>query len=331
VIGGAGFIGRQLVERLVESGHEVRVGDIVPAEPIAATFQLCDVRDSVAVHSFVGGLDLIYNLAAEHRDDVRPLSRYHSVNVDGASVLCDAARAADIKKIVFTSSVAVYGLAGIPADEKAPCRPFNEYGRTKLEAERVYRAWAGEAGDRALVIVRPTAVFGKGAQGNINNLARQIEAGRFVMIGDGRNRKAIAYVENVADFLLHSARFGPGVHFFNYADGEPEMNELVASMRASLGKGRRVGVRLPYAFGYAVGRACDVLARATGRQLAVSTVRVQKFCAESRIVSRRAFETGFTPSFTLATALERCLAQEFPKRAEQADTSQSEETPTAPH
>ena len=71
---------------------------------------------------------------------------------------------------------------------------------------------------RSLVIVRPTVVFGEGNRGNVYNLLRQIASRRFLMFGDGRNKKSMAYVENVAAFIEYSLSFKKGVHIYNYID-----------------------------------------------------------------------------------------------------------------
>jgi len=84
-------------------------------------------------------------------------------------------------------------------------------------AESVYKEWQQEdTKNRTLAIVRPTVIFGEGHRGNVYNLLNQIFTGRFVMFGDGRNRKSMAYVENVVAFLEHSLSFKPGVHIYNY-------------------------------------------------------------------------------------------------------------------
>jgi nucleoside-diphosphate-sugar epimerase len=316
VLGGSGFIGRRLVERLGAAGNQVRVGDIVPWTTASAEFRPCDVRDPSAVRQFLEGLDAVYNLAAEHRDDVRPVEKYQAVNVGGAEVLCQAARQAGLRRLLFTSSVAVYGSFEGIATEEYPHRPFNEYGRTKSEAEAVYRAWAQQDPSRELVIVRPTVVFGEGNRGNVFNLAQQVARRRFVMVGDGTNRKSMAYVENVAGFLLHCLSLAGGPHVFNYSDGpDLDMNELVALLRERLGIGSGPGFRLPYRAGLALGASLDLVARLTGRSLPFSSVRVAKFCANTRIGAERALASGYRPEVSLREGLERVLLREFPDLA----------------
>jgi nucleoside-diphosphate-sugar epimerase len=174
VFGGSGFIGSRLVTGLIAQEHKVRIGDLVESGTHPDLSIFCDVRDEQTLRKPVEGTKTIVNLAAEHRDDVRPLTRYYETNVAGARNVCQVARDAGVPRIVFTSSVAVYGFHPEPVDEDGNFAPFNPYGQTKLEAEQVYTAWADEDPSRTLVIVRPTVVFGEGNRGNVFNLLRQI-------------------------------------------------------------------------------------------------------------------------------------------------------------
>src|SRR5260370_11912376 len=124
VVGGGGFIGTRLVRRLAKCGHRVKVGDVCDFADSNIEYSHCDVRDADAVARFVTDLEVIYNLAAEHRDDVRPVDRYETVNVGGACVICEAASNAPVSRIVFTSSVAVYGVPDAISLDASPNRPF---------------------------------------------------------------------------------------------------------------------------------------------------------------------------------------------------------------
>lgn len=312
VIGGSGFIGRALATRLSDAGHPVRIVDRAGAAVPGAEVVRADVRERAALVDALAGCAMLYNLAAEHRDDVRPRSLYDEVNTGGAANTVAAAEAHGIERIVFASSVAIYGDAEDELDENAPPRPFNDYGRTKLEAERVFRAWAEGAAGRSLTIVRPTVVFGPGNRGNVYELLAQIARGRGLVIGSGRNRKSMAYVKNVADFLGHVREQGPGVHVYNYADKpDLDMNRLVELVQAAFGRPRQVR-RIPYALGLAAGYGCDLAAAVTRRRLPVSAVRVRKYCANTRFANRRALETGFVPRHSLEDALLETIRHEFP-------------------
>ena len=228
IVGGSGFIGTVLARTLSAEGRPVRLIDRAPSRAYPERWRPADVRDLLALSAAVAGCTTLYHLAAEHRDDVRPATRYHDVNVRGAEHLCAAAEAHRIERILFVSSVAVYGAADHELDEAAPLRPYSEYGRSKVAAEQVFCRWAARAPGRSLTIIRPTVVFGPGNRGNVFELIAQIARGRTIVIGDGCNRKSLAYVENLADFLVHALRFGPGSHVYNYADKpDPDMNGLV--------------------------------------------------------------------------------------------------------
>ena len=314
ILGGSGFIGTRLTVMLVDAGIPVRIGDLSPSSAYPGLWTECDVRRQESLSEVAQGANVIVNLAAAHRDDLRELSVYQETNVNGASQVCIAARNARVQKIVFTSSVAVYGFQPKPVDENGPFDPFNEYGRTKLEAEGVYRAWANEDPSRSLVIVRPTVVFGEGNRGNVYNLLNQIAAGHFLMVGSGENIKSMAYVGNLAAFLVYVLGIGPGTHIFNYVDGpDMETKTLVKFIRQCLGQNSPL-LRVPKSPALAGGYMFDALARVTGRTFPISAIRVRKFCESTRFVANRIDESGFVRPYSLREGLERTIRFEFPAK-----------------
>ena len=316
VVGGSGFIGRRLTRDFRIRNGRVRVVDVVAPDAVGCSldYSPADVRDTASLISATMGCGTIVNLAAAHRDDIRPRRLYDEINVEGARNVCKAAEANGIGTILFTSSVAVYGDAPENAGEEQPHRPLNDYGRTKSEAERVYIDWQARSPDtRRLVIVRPTVVFGPGNRGNVHNLISQVAAGRFLMVGDGRNRKSMAYVDNVSGFISHMLQGPAGVYVYNYVD-KPDfsMNELITIIRASLGKSPRIPVRIPYWLGIGIGCTCDALADATRRTVPVSRVRVEKFCANTVFSAEKALTTtSYAPAVPLHIGLQQTIAVDF--------------------
>lgn len=309
--GGSGFIGSRLADRLERAGRTFGILD-VRESPTGRETVRADITRPQSLSPRLEGAGALVNLAAEHRDDVRPVSRYREVNVEGSRHVCQAARDNDIRCLVFTSSVAVYGFAEPGTDESGAFRPFNEYGRTKAEAEAVYREWQQEdPANRTLVIVRPTVVFGEGNRGNVYNLLRQIASGRFLMIGSGRNRKSMAYVENIAAFLEEALDFRPGIHVYNYIDKpDYDMSGLVSETRRLLGRSGRIRGRIPYPAGFLLGLGFDALARVSGRSFPISSLRVKKFCSDT-VFGTSVPESGFVPPVPLAEGLERTVRYEF--------------------
>lgn len=303
VLGGSGFIGTRLCARLQAAERTFAIVDRKLGSAYPKQSAVADLG-SPALGEAIPRSPAIVNLAAEHRDDVRPASRYEEVNVDGARHVCAAAKRNDVQSIVFSSSVAVYGEAGANADERATPNPSSPYGRSKLAAEHVYREWQAEdPTNRSLVVVRPAAVFGEGGRGNVNLLLAQVAASRFVMVGAGRNVKSLAYVENVAAFLEFALSFAPGVHVYNYVD-KPDLavRELIALVRAQAGKTPRVAMRVPYAAAYLVGGLFDVARLLSRRRFSISAQRVRKFATASQFGTAVA-ETGFVPPVSLRDGL----------------------------
>jgi GlcNAc-P-P-Und epimerase len=313
VVGGSGFIGTRLVNRLLQTKNfRVKIIDKASSVRFPDLFSLGDIRSPSDLGKIISKNSIIVNLAAEHRDDVRPLTLYDDVNVGGARNLCLIAREKGVNRIIFTSSVAIYGFAPIGTDEFGNPAPFNDYGRTKFEAEQIFKEWQAEAPkERALVIIRPTVVFGEQNRGNVYNLLRQIASGKFVMIGSGENRKSMAYVENVAAFIEFGIGLPAGVHIYNYID-KPDftMNILVGNVNKILGRSEKINLRLPFTLGYLIAKLFDLTSFVTGRRFSISSIRVKKFCANS-VYNTAVDNTDFIAPVPISQAIEKTVRHEF--------------------
>ena len=312
VIGGSGFIGTRLCRRLRRAGRDFVIVDKKESLAFPKNRIDADVRDLPSLIRALEGCEVIYNLAAEHRDDVSPISLYYDVNVGGARHICQAAETLGVSKLLFTSSAAVYGFTERETDEEGSHAPFNDYGKSKIQAEEVYRIWKAGSEDRTLVILRPTVVFGEGNRGNVYHLIKQIGSGRFTMVGSGKNTKSMAYVENVAAFLEFAAGFNPGEHLFNYVDKpDLDMNALVSLVTGTLGDERKLRFRLPYWLGYSGGLFFDLVSAVTGKRYPISAIRVKKFCADTLFSSKRIQTTGFQPPVGLEEGLRSTIDAEL--------------------
>ena len=306
IVGGAGFLGTAIAQQLESEGLPFKIFDKALKDS-----EYVDVTNPDSLKK-MGPTETLINLAAEHKDDVRPVDLYHRVNVDGARDICEYCRENGVNTIIFTSSVAVYGAISAPATEQTPRNPDTAYGESKKKAEDIYLEWAKEQpASRTLIIVRPTAIFGEGNRGNVHRLLYQIARRRFVMFGAGRNKKSLAYVDNVAEFILFSMRLKGGVHIYNYADKpDLEMKSLVRTVRAKLFNRDDIGPRLPGWLGIAIGAAFDVAATALRKDFPVSAARVKKFMAPT-VIDSQAHQIGFKASISLTEGLDKTLSREF--------------------
>lgn len=313
VIGGSGFVGSRLMGLLqAVPGIELLNIDKQQSELYPHLTQLADVLDVQRLTELLVDTDVVVLLAAEHKDNVTPASLYYRVNVEGMRNTLQAMESNGVSRLVFTSSVAVYGLNKTNPTESHPVDPFNDYGRSKWQAECVLQEWYETHQDWNINILRPTVIFGEGNRGNVYNLLRQITSGRFLMIGNGENRKSMSYVGNVVSFitfLIENKK--EGYQVFNYID-KPDftMNDLVYHVGDVLNK-HIPATHFPYWLGMLGGYGFDILGKLTGKKLPVSSVRVKKFCAVTQFDSVQVRKTNFRPAFTLGEGLARTLQYEF--------------------
>jgi nucleoside-diphosphate-sugar epimerase len=215
------------------------------------------------------------------------------------------------KKIIFTSSVAVYGFAPLGTDETGKINYFNDYGRTKWYAEEKYRQWLVSDSENSLTIIRPTVIFGEQNRGNVYNLLRQIAGGKFPMVGKGTNVKSMAYVENMSAFIEYNLNNSSGEHLFNYIDKPDfDMNILVTEVNKILGKSVKL-FHWPYWLGYFGGLCFDVLAFTLRKKLPISSIRVKKFCSNSMFEAANIKKTNFKAPVTLNDGLRNTIKYEF--------------------
>lgn len=313
LIGGSGFVGTRLLDLLKDSPeYKLHNIDLVQSHFFPELTEIGDVRVQEEMDVKLKGADVVVLLAAQHRDDVQPTSLYYDTNVGGMKVTLQAMEKNGIKRLVFFSSVAVYGLNKKNPNEDHPADPFNNYGKSKWQAEEVVKEWYASHPDWNIDIVRPTVIFGERNRGNVYNLLHQIQSGHFLMVGEGTNVKSMAYVGNIVafvKFMIENVKEGYNV--FNYIDKpDTNMNDLVALVSEVLNK-HIPATHFPYWLGMMGGYAFDVLAKITGKKLAVSSVRVKKFCATTQFNSTKAMSSGFVPPYTLKEGLSRTLEFEF--------------------
>ena len=314
LIGASGFVGTRLIDLLKDGSqkYELKNIDLQPNYFFNDITIFGDVREQAQMDEHIKGADVVVLLAAQHRDDVTPSSLYYDTNVGGMKVTLNAMEKNGIKRIVFFSSVAVYGLNKKNPNEEHPADPFNHYGKSKWQAEEVLQEWYKTHPDWNIDIIRPTVIFGERNRGNVYNLLKQISSGKFLMVGKGDNVKSMAYVGNVVAFVKFMIdNVTTDYNVFNYIDKpDTNMNDLVTLVEKVLKKSIP-SIHFPYWMGMMGGFCFDILAKITGKKFTVSSVRVKKFCAVTQFDSTKAMNSGFVPPYTLQEGLARTLEFEF--------------------
>ena len=313
IIGGSGFVGTRLISLLKENNEIGLLNfDKNQSTDYPNITHIGDVRNQEQLKKQLKDTDHIILLAAEHRDDVSPTSLYYDVNVEGIRNVLKAMDENHIKNIIFTSTVAVYGLNKENPDETHVVDPFNHYGKSKWQAEQLLKEWYEKVPEgKSVTVIRPTVIFGENNRGNVYNLLHQIASGKFLMVGNGKNKKSMAYVGNVASFIKHCVESKEeGYKIYNYVD-KPDlnMNELITEVEKSLGK-KLPSIRIPYWLGLLGGYGFDVLSFITRNKFPVSSVRVKKFCATTQFDGTKMHKV-FTSPYSIHGGLKRTIQHEF--------------------
>ena len=309
IIGGSGFVGSRLISELGQINCENLDKNNSPFYSKITT--IGDIRkiEEVLINTTTNTIVL---LAAEHRDDVSPTSLYYDVNVDGTKNVLEAMDKAGVKNLIFTSSVAIYGLNKLNPAENHPEDPFNHYGKSKWQAEKVIKEWYENAPDgKSVTVIRPTVLFGERNRGNVYNLLKQISSGKFMMVGKGQNKKSMAYVGNIVALINDRIeKKTSGFHVFNYAD-KPDfsMTELVNVIENKMNI-LTPKSRIPYWIGMIGGYGFDLLGLITRRKLSISSVRVKKFSATTQFDASKV-NSSFEAPYTLEQGLDATLEHEF--------------------
>jgi nucleoside-diphosphate-sugar epimerase len=205
ISGGAGFLGLHLARRLLADGHEVRTLDVVSLDDAelerAVGERRGDIRDPASVRELVSGADVVVHAAAALPIQASRAS-IHSVNVEGTRNVLTASRDAGVRRVVFISSTAVYGVPDKhPIEEDEPLLGVGWYGESKIEAEALCRLAEIET-----TIIRPKTFIGPERLGVFEILFDWIREGRRIYIlGKGFNRYQLLAVEDLVDALLRAA------------------------------------------------------------------------------------------------------------------------------
>lgn len=225
VTGGAGFIGRHLVERLLADGNAVIAFDLpgVPTPPgWAGRVQVVggDIAHADDVRRAVQGVQTVFHTAAVV-SDWAPAPAYERVNMQGSRHVFDAALT-NGARVLLLSSLAVYGEhigRGLLHEDLPPAKPLGIYGDYKQRQEALAWRYHREYG-LPLSVVRPSKVFGPGSKPWVHEVAHALLSRKPTLIDGGNFNPGLVYVDNLVDILIRAAALPQAVgRVYNGYDG----------------------------------------------------------------------------------------------------------------
>jgi nucleoside-diphosphate-sugar epimerase len=310
VTGATGAVGPCVVTALCDAGYRVRTLSLDPPRvgvwPEDVEVVIGDVTDAAAVQSAIQGIDSVIHLAALLHIVNPPLAlqnKYERINVGGTATVVAAAAQSGVKRVVFFSTIAVYGATRgrIVTEETLPF-PDTFYSQTKLSAERIVLN-ARDADHRQMgTVLRLGAIYGSGIKGNYERLLQSLARGRFLPVGNGSNRRTLVYDKDVARAavlaLKHSTAAGK---IFNVSDGEfHTLNDIISSMCEALDR-KPPHWSLPVGpVRFAAGLVED-MARLAGIKPPIMRATIDKYTEDVAVDSQRIQrELGFAPQYNLS-------------------------------
>jgi len=319
VTGATGAVGPRVVAALNDAGYQIRTLSLGP--PPAGTWpdgvenQIGDVTNHITVQSAMQGVDTVIHLAALlHIVNPPPELRkkYERVNVGGTTTVVDMAIKADVKRIVFFSTIAVYGPSdGCVLNEMSPTRSDTFYAQTKRAAEQIVLNARGADGQPLGTVLRLGAVYGSRIKGNYERLAYALARHRFIPIGNGLNRRTLVYDKDVGRAAaLAVSHPAAGGRIFNVTDGGfHTLNEIIESICSALGR-KPPRLSLPVGPTRTLVGFIEKGCRAIGLTPPVTREMINKYTEDIAVDgSFIRKELGFMPEYDLKTGWEETIRE----------------------
>ena len=254
VTGGAGFIGSHLAERLIQEKKVTVLDNLLTGKDENLSilrknknFQFIqgDIRDRRIVTNTMKDVDLLFHHAAvtsgsPSLDDPPSIEE---VNVIGTLNILEAARKADVNRIIFASSAAVYGHAvRPPCDERDPLSPISPYGITKMAAEHYCRSFYETYGLKSTAL-RYFNVYGPRQRADLEGgvvaifIFHLLNGQRPIIYGDGKNTRDFIYVHDIVKATLRALEAKTDFDIINIGTGIPtSILTLAETLSHLLGK-----------------------------------------------------------------------------------------------
>lgn len=327
VTGAAGWLGTALLHGLTDGGRWSRPGriravvhraaDVLPTHRISPQIEVvvADIARPATLRQVFEDLDpscfdVIHTAGVIHPPDV---ATFDAVNAKGTAHVAEAALAAGARRMVHVSSNSPFGTNPIPSEyfrRDEPYTPYLGYGRSKMDAELAVR----DAGERGLdaVIVRPPWFYGPHQPARQTTFFTLIRTGRFPIVGDGRQRRSMVYVDHLVQGVVRAELVDDPAHrSWWVADRSPyTLEHIVSTVGDALrAEGYEVADRRPHvpAIVGRVAERADRVIQASGRYHTQTHVLGEMDKTIAVDVSATIEDLGYEPDVSLLEGMRRSI------------------------
>lgn len=307
VTGGTGFIGRHVLRALAGLGscHVVVLSRSKHADSGNVSYQQGDISDARGLEDAIARADAVVHLAGCKKSP----RDFHATNVLGTKNVVLACHKANVHRLIYLSSVGVIGpTSERDISEETPCRPANEYEKSKYEAEVLVRQLSARR-PGTTTILRPTNVFGENdPQHHLLNLITKLKSHRFFFVGRDISRYYLNYlyvreISSLVATLLTSA-YASDLFIVNTPT---PLAAFIAAIKRELNDSTRVA-HLPYWPVKAVAVCGDHLPRAWVPHPPITSLKLAELtCRKQYSAALLARETHWSPVFSMEEALRNVI------------------------
>ncbi|OQC07632.1 MAG: UDP-glucose 4-epimerase [Candidatus Cloacimonetes bacterium ADurb.Bin089] len=314
ITGSNGFVGSNLMWELEKDGHTVCGIDISEhcdgeKHPETLIGDIRNLQDLNRISSIFGQkhnsqLELIIHCAAAKNDFGISRREYYSHNKYGTKTLLNFATEKGIKKLIYFSSVGVFGYPEGQANEDAPYHPDSDYGASKLAGELLCISWQQQNLERELIVLRPAAIFGPHNYTNTYKLIDTLHRRPFLTVGEGKHIKTIVSISTVIDMTRFALqKLAAGYQHYNCID-EPyltlkELMELICSHPGFT----MPRIKIPLQAAIGIGMLFDIPAKLFSIDLPVNSNRMRKLGTATYFTAEKAKRDGFVQKVSLQDSI----------------------------
>jgi dihydroflavonol-4-reductase len=305
VTGANGFVGSHLVEWLLSKGYQViclvrKTSNLRWLSGLEVEYVYADVKEKDSLKDVIKDVDFVFHAAgltkAKNREE------YFKANCRGTKNLIEACVEHNprIKRFVYISSQAAVGPGKDekPLDETAPCNPITDYGKSKLEGEKIVLEFSSQL---PVTIIRPPAVYGP-RDPDILSFFKVANKGFRTLLGKGVRYLSLCYIEDLMDGIILAAESPKGIgQIYFIADDQIYSWEEAFRIVAKVINKKTITLKIPKAFLYAIAFVSENIARIMGKPTVINVQKVREITQQYWLcdVSKAKKELGFSPQYKL--------------------------------